>query len=88
MLVYPKTQGWAVIGRVDKYLPAAAVKVSSVSEDRISFTLKESGPLMVWSEGGAPTMEGISFKQLGQNVYLAELPIGAERELTLKRAQF
>ena len=28
-LLYPKTHGWAVIGRTDKYLPAAAVKVEA-----------------------------------------------------------
>ena len=84
-LVYPKTLGWAVIGRVDKYLPAAAVKVSSVTQDKISFTLKESGPLMVWSEHGRPTMDGITFKPAGQSVYVAELPNGGEREMTLSR---
>ena len=85
-LIYPKTKGWAIIGRVDKYLPAAAVKVSSVTEDKIAFTLKESGPLMVWSENGAPTAEGISFVSAGQNVYVADLPIGESRDIILERA--
>ncbi|MEP4079464.1 Sip1-related alpha-galactosidase [Haloferula sp.] len=85
-LLYPKTKGWAVIGRSDKYLPAAAVNVQSVTDNQITFTLKESGPLTVWSGSGAPEMEGASFKPLGDNLYLAELPIqkGAV-EITLKR---
>lgn len=85
-LLYPKTKGWAVIGRVDKYLPAAAVKVQSVAKDQITFTLKESGPLMVWSEDGTPVMAGATFKSVGENLYLAELPIvGGSKEITLKR---
>ncbi len=74
-LLYPKTKGWAVIGRSDKYLPAAALKIKSVSSSKISFTLKESGPLMIWSEEGTPKMRGASFKTVGSNLYHAELPI-------------
>lgn len=85
-LLYPKSKGWAVIGRADKYLPAAAVDVTFVSNDSISFTLEESGPLMVWSENGAPKMKGVSFKSVGENLYLANLPIVAGScEITLSR---
>ena len=85
-LLYPKRNGWVVIGRADKYLPAAAVDVESVSDKQVSFTLKESGPLLVWSEKGAPKMKGVSFKSVGENLYLADLPVkeGALR-LTLSR---
>jgi hypothetical protein len=85
-LLYPQTQGWAVIGRVDKYLPSAAVKIKSVSDDQIVFTLKESGPLAVWSEKGAPKMAGVSFQSIGDQLYLADLPVEAgSREFTLVR---
>ena len=76
-LVYPKTMGWVVIGRGDKYLPGAAVKIKSASEDKISFTLAESGPLTVWSANGAPKMEGAKFKEIGENLYLADMPVKA-----------
>ncbi len=85
-LLYPQTAGWAVIGRTDKYLPAAAVKVKSVSQDKIVFTLHESGPLAIWSNQGTPKMAGASFKDLGDNLYLAELPVAAGvREITVTR---
>jgi hypothetical protein len=85
-LLYPKTKGWAVIGRTDKYLPAAAVKVQSVSDQKIVFTLKESGPLTIWSEKGAPKMKGASFKSIGNNLYLAELPVkSGAMEVTVTR---
>lgn len=85
-LLYPKTKGWSVIGRGDKYLPSAAVKVHETTETQITFTLKESGPLTVWSEKGAPTAQGITFKPLGNHLFLAELPIKAEElNITLNR---
>ena len=85
-LLYPKTKGWAVIGRSDKYLPAAAVKVQSVADDQITFTLEESGPLMVWSENGTPKMDGATFKSVGENLYLAELPTtSGSKQITIMR---
>lgn len=85
-LLYPKTKGWAVIGRTDKYLPAAAVKITSVSDQQVAFTLKESGPLMIWSEKGAPKMKGASFTSVGGNLYLADLPVKAGAlEVTVTR---
>ena len=85
-LVYPKNQGWAIIGRSDKYLPAAAVELGEVSDEKVSFTLLESGPLMVWSEKGAPKMEGVTFEDLGDNLYQANLEVKAgAMEMTLTR---
>lgn len=85
-LLYPKNQGWVVIGRVDKYLPSAAVKVKSVSKDKVVFTLHESGPLVIWSDQGAPKLKGTTFKSIGENLYLAELPVkSGAKELTVTR---
>lgn len=42
----------AVIWRIDKYLPSAAVKVSAIMKEKVSFSLMETGPLMGWSENG------------------------------------
>jgi hypothetical protein len=85
-LLYPKAKGWAVIGRTDKYLPAAAVEIQSVSDHEVRFTLEESGPLMVWSDKGAPKMKGASFKSVGDNLYLADLPVKeGVREMILTR---
>ena len=85
-LLYPKTKGWAVIGRSDKYLPAAAVKIKSVSDKAITFSLEESGPLMVWSEEGKPKLNGAVFESLGNNLYLADLPVKpGPREVTVTR---
>ena len=50
-LVTLKLRG-AVIWRIDKYLPSAAVKVSAIMKEKVSFSLMETGPLMGWSENG------------------------------------
>ena len=85
-LLYPKTKGWAIIGRSDKYLPAAAVKVQAVTDSEITFTLQESGPLTVWSANGAPQMDSATFESIGDNLYLANLPVSSgEMKLTLRR---
>lgn len=85
-LLYPKDKGWAVIGRSDKYLPAAAVDVQSISQQQLSFTLKESGPLMIYSEFGAPKMQGASFRSVGPDLYLADLPVSSgAREIVVTR---
>ncbi len=68
-LLYPQQKGWAVIGRIDKYLPSAAVKLKSVSEDRVVFTLRESGPLVIWSTHGTPEMLNGTFERIGENLY-------------------
>jgi len=85
-LLYPKIKGWAVIGRSDKYLPAAAVKIKSVSHNKITFTLDESGPLMIWSAKGKPEMQGATFKSMGNGLYLADLAVAeGRREISVKR---
>ena len=85
-LLYPKTKGWAVIGRTDKYLPAAAVSVSQLSETEITFTLEESGPFAIWSAEGAPQAEGLTFSDLGAGLYQADLAVEVgKREITLTR---
>lgn len=84
--LYPKTKGWAIIGRNDKHLAVAPVKGQSLTEDKISFSLKESGPLMVWSRHGSAIMDGATFAFLVNNLYQAELPITpGPHEITLSR---
>ncbi|MBK1825520.1 Sip1-related alpha-galactosidase [Haloferula rosea] len=85
-LLYPNSNGWAVIGRADKYLPAASVAVESSSDREIHFMLHESGPFLVWSAKGVPRMNGIEFKEVSDKLYLADLPIQkGSRKIMLSR---
>ena len=58
-LLCPVVDGWAVVGRTDKYLSPAAVEVVSRTADEIVLKMVESGPLAVWSASGNPRVEGM-----------------------------
>ncbi|VGO20394.1 Sip1-related alpha-galactosidase [Pontiella sulfatireligans] len=77
-MLYPKTKGWAVIGRTDKYLSSATVEVQSVTDAEITFTLREYGPFAIWSANGAPKMKGVTFSDAGNGLYMADVPVGGE----------
>ena len=53
-LLCPVVDGWAVVGRTDKYLSPAAVEVVSRNAGKIVLKMVESGPLAVWSATGSP----------------------------------
>ena len=72
----PIQQGWAVIGRTDKYLSPAAVEVLSVLPNELKLRMVESGPLGVWSGRGVPKAAGIVFEDCGNGLFKAPIPIG------------
>lgn len=76
VLLCPITQGWAVVGRVDKYLSPAAVTALAATADRLELTLVESGPFVVWSATGRPRAAGVTFADAGHGFWRAELPPG------------
>jgi hypothetical protein len=82
----PIRNGWAVVGRTDKYLSPSAVEVRSVSDTQLELRLVETGPLAVWSGKGAPRAEGVVFVPAGDGLYKADLPVGRKKvELTVTR---
>jgi len=48
----PIRNGWAVIGRTDKYLSPAGVEVVQSDERSLTLRLKENGPVAIWSASG------------------------------------
>ncbi len=74
--IAPIYEGWSVIGRVDKYLPAAAVDHITYTQHEIRLTLIESGPLAIWCEHGIPSAPGITFDHVGAALYRANLTVG------------
>ncbi len=78
----PIVEGWALVGRVDKYLPAAGVKLLSLSPNEMKLKMLESGPLALWSARGAPRAPGLTFVHLGGGLYRAEMAVG-ERDKVL-----
>ena len=68
--------GFAVIGRVDKYLPGAAVADFEANSQGICCVLKESGPTYLWSQQGTPTIQGFEVHAVSAHLYRIELPVG------------
>ncbi|MCD6393075.1 MAG: hypothetical protein J7M40_06165 [Planctomycetes bacterium] len=71
----PIVKGWAVIGRTDKYLSAAAVCILEVNEKSVTIKMIEEGPLAIWSGQGIPKADGLQFKDAGNGLYKADMPI-------------
>ncbi len=78
----PIRKGWAVVGRIDKYLSPASVEVLSVSEGELKLRLAESGPIAIWLESGTPSSDKVSFVQAGKGLWKAE-PAKGQRDVVL-----
>ena len=57
-LLCPIEDGWAIIGRTDKYLSPAAVEIVSRTANELVLKMTESGPLTIWSAKGNPKADG------------------------------
>jgi hypothetical protein len=73
--VSPVLYGWSVIGRVDKYLPAAAVDVVSCNDQQLTLHFREAGPFSVWLDAGKPKVDGLEFVDKGNGLYEAVMEV-------------
>jgi hypothetical protein len=91
LLLCPVHEGWAVVGRADKYLGPAAVESALCTPDRLKLSLTERGPLVIWAASGRPRAEGLQFASLGNGFWKADLPVGTPREpatvITVERSR-
>jgi len=78
LLLCPIQDGWAVVGRTDKYLSPAAVEVVTRSRDELVLRMRESGPLAVWAADGTVSSKDAPFRPASGGLWFAELPIGIE----------
>jgi hypothetical protein len=78
-LLCPIEDGWAIIGRTDKYLAPAAVEVVSRSAKEIVLKMVESGPLAVWSNGEAKAVGYRS--QMDGGLVRIDVPVGRPGEV-------
>ncbi len=56
-LVCPVRHGWAVVGRTDKFLSPAAVRVLHSTPKEITLVVKEGGPVAVWQADAKAAVE-------------------------------
>lgn len=83
LLLIPRTAGWGVIGRVDKYLAPVACETQVCDQDRLTIRLVESGPLAIWNDSGSVHCDNAEFRELHPGLWLADLPMG-RRGFTLE----
>lgn len=72
----PVRNGWAVIGRTDKYLSSAAVEVVKNTAEELTIRMIKSGPLGVWSDSGVPSAKDVSFEDKGNGFWEADIEPG------------
>ncbi len=84
-LMLPIVEGWALIGRTDKYLAPATVGDPIYSSDSLSFTVTESGSVDFWLDGGTPYGEGVDIISLGSGLWRAMIPAGEKNKTTTIR---
>lgn len=81
----PIRNGWAVIGRTDKYLSPAAVEVLECDASKLTLRLKENGPLAVWSATGTVKSGDAPFTSAGGGLWRAAYAAGREGVIRLRR---
>ena len=86
LLLCPVQKGWAVIGRPDKYLAPAAVKLLRVTAQELLLEMREAGPLTVWQEnaGASVTSPDCEFHRVDEHLWSADVP-GARAALVRVR---
>ena len=75
-IMAPIVQGWAVIGRRDKFLsPCALDSAPGYREDSLRFRVKESGPVVIWRGKGPVKVGNTPVRNLGNGFYELQFPV-------------
>jgi len=85
LLLCPIRNGWAVIGRTDKYLSPAATEVIASDGRSLTLSLKESGPLAVWSATGQIHSEDAEFVDAGGGLWRAAYATNRDGRIRITR---
>lgn len=70
----PIKNGWSVVGRSDKYLSATAVKDVRYSDNQLTLTMAEQGPLVVYSQKKPQVNVKVPVESLGNSLWKVALP--------------
>lgn len=85
-IVSPVEHDWAVIGRSDKYLSAAVIMDLKKTENQLTVTLREPGPIIIWSGKGLPVSPDFDVNEIGNGFYEVKINAGEKnKKLTLFR---
>lgn len=69
----PIQHGWSVIGRPDKYLPAACYELLHIDAKTIQLKMIEDGPLLLWADNKVPESDNFEFTKLANGLWRGEL---------------
>ncbi|ARN56901.1 Sip1-related alpha-galactosidase [Sedimentisphaera salicampi] len=70
----PIKEGWAVIGRPDKYLSAAAVESAEYKSKTLTVKFVKSGPLVVYNKRPVECSEAKKITDMGGGLWRLEFP--------------
>jgi hypothetical protein len=85
-VVSPVSNDWAVIGRSDKYLSPAVNSQIKTDKNKLTVTLHESGPVVIWCGKGVPKSQEFVLVDLGNGFYEVKMAVGEKnRKLILER---
>ncbi len=83
----PIRQGWAVIGRSDKFLPPSGIESITTGDKVLRIQLPESGPIAVWSATFRPLSDDGPWLELEPNLWQLDLPVApGAREVVVRSA--
>lgn len=69
----PILQGWSVIGRPDKYLPAAGFQLLKINAESLTIKMVEDGPVVLWTDNKVPVSDSFEFIALKDGLWRGEL---------------
>jgi hypothetical protein len=73
LLLNPIRNGWAVIGRPDKYLSASAYDLLEVDETSVKVKMIENGSILLWANQKIPQSDNFIFTELANGLWQGEL---------------
>jgi hypothetical protein len=87
LLLCPIRNGWAVIGRTDKYLSPSGVEILETGPGEVLVKMKEGGPLAVWQSDAQAAVQSpdCKFRRLAANLWQAEVSASGETLVRVRR---
>ncbi len=83
-MLCPVRDGWAAIGRPDKYLSPAATEILSSDENSLLLKVAEGGEILIWKDSGEPVSENCKVTKIDDSFFKAETPRGRDLAISFK----
>ena len=71
--ISPIHDGWAVIGRDQKYMAASTYTLEKVSKKEVVISLEENGDILLWCKKKKPSSTHFSFEEMGNGLWKGTL---------------